>query len=519
MTNLTDQLDRLRDVGAFPNIGHVRVRWGQLLREEPALAAEIRARAAAGSLAYLAELANIRSGVVTRANAYFIVRELPFDAVPKRFHFSRRDLTSSAVVLDGVDTPFRIERQWLRPVVRGPEDLLSPHDVASSAARLFDVTASREELRETMQTGALEYLRRGETFAYSVSDDDLKGGIPAERAQIKNRRPFWYSLHVPNSTSPRIIVPEHYHRRYIATLLASDDQHVVNDTLYTVLPSDPSHARLIHLSINSLLSWYQIELRGRTQHGEGVLKAKIPDFEGMLVLKPTAITTSEADRLDAAFRALDGHDFADSLTHLSEPQRVVFDELYLELCRFENPAGMRLMLERALRSAVSERFERRASVSAAKTERRRINVTATVDSYATRIAASMDQYPDPRSFLITGETAGMAVVLAKPDGTIRVGEDLFNQSEVFSGSTIILSTPHNLAARFARLLLLRDPDLQQVNFPPDEELRSAMDQFENAAKTWMKRFGNASRLALQNVTDERLSQAIEDRALRLLHAK
>jgi hypothetical protein len=42
---------------------------------------------------YLPPHPDLRDGVITRANAYFIMRELPFDQIPNRFHVTRQDYT------------------------------------------------------------------------------------------------------------------------------------------------------------------------------------------------------------------------------------------------------------------------------------------------------------------------------------------------------------------------------------------------------------------------------------------
>ena len=70
------------------------------------------------------------------------------------------------------------------------------------------------------------------------------------------------------------------------TLVPEEDESVVIDKLYLFEPNAEIDAQLIHLALNSLLTWYQVELRGRSQLGEGVLELKVPDFGGVLLLNP-----------------------------------------------------------------------------------------------------------------------------------------------------------------------------------------------------------------------------------------
>ena len=67
------------------------------------------------------------------------------------------------------------------------------------------------------------------------------------------------------------------------------NEAVVIDTCYWAELTERTDSQLVLASLNSLLTWYQLELRGRTQHGEGVLKVKIPDWHGILLLDPESL--------------------------------------------------------------------------------------------------------------------------------------------------------------------------------------------------------------------------------------
>lgn len=517
--SLTNKLVALEDKGAFPKKGTVIKRWGQLIRENPSITAQLSSLLAERRIQTLQSLGVVKSGVVTRANAFFIVRELTFDSIPKRFDISRRDYKTVTVVMDGLETPHRIERRYLRKLIKGPESLLSPEEIEDSSALLVDVTDSKDALRELHANGALSYLRRGETVAFNVSDDTLKGGIPALRSQVKNRKPYWYSLNTPAITSSRIALPEHFDRRYIATLIPADNNAVVIDTLYSFTASDVSNTELIWAELNSLLTWYQIELRGRTQHGQGVLKVKIPDYGGILVGSPAALSVADKQKLLSAFRKISGLHLSRSLDVVSTPDRVAFDTLYLKLLGFANPEGMRLDLERELRSAINERQERKLSVVDAKVERKKTsNVAASVDAFASRVAASMEQFPDPRVYLNSGISVQPVVITAPIEGSLTVGVELFNQGEILSGNISVARARTILAAQFVRAVLMRDPALDYVNVPEEEALQHIMSKWRSEADKWRLAFDKAFESVAQGVRDDRTKEAIRLRALELLHA-
>src|SRR2546426_11500236 len=98
--SLSASLDLLVTAGAYPGGNKVKVRWGQLIRASATLVEEETRLVESGSLVSLDSLGSIRGGIVTRANAYFLVREIPFDQIPTRMRVTRRDLQRIAVIAD-----------------------------------------------------------------------------------------------------------------------------------------------------------------------------------------------------------------------------------------------------------------------------------------------------------------------------------------------------------------------------------------------------------------------------------
>lgn len=516
--SLTSKLGLLEQRGAYPR-GTVARRWGQMLRESPSVREMLDAARGAGRLVPLSELGSVRGGVVTRANAYFLVRELSFDQIPHRFRLTRHDMQRVAVVMDGLETPHRLERRFLKPVIKGPEVLVAPGEVEETDLRLVDINLDKKALRAERATGAIEYLRRGETVAYKTSEDSLKGGIPAERSQVKNRKPHWYSLSVPTFEGPRIVLPEHLDRRYIATVLNAPSDSVVIDKLFTFTPNDPADTLPLLASLNSLLTWYQLELRGRTQHGEGVLELKIPDWSGVLVANPSKLNAQQRRKLVNAFTPLLNRHVPDSLESAGDPERTTFDTLYLHVIGVAEPEAVRLSVERALRTSSAERRERRVSVVEAKLDRKRaIGVTASVDAYASRLAASMEPYPDPRRQITADLLMSQVPVLGPIEGKLTIGTELFSQGHVYAGDLCVAQAGDLLAAQFVRAVLLHDPHLTHVDVPAEAALRGVMREWNSATDEWWVRFDRQVAALARGISDARLLEAIRGRALILLHA-
>lgn len=517
---LSATLKLLGSKAEFPPAGSPQRRWGQILRENPAVRGEFEMMASAELLVPLVDVADVAGGVVTRANAYFVVREVPFEEIPPRFKLTRRDVKRIAVVEDGLKTLHRIERDYLRPIVKGPDSLLGPRELADSDLRLFDCgDLSKTKLRGLYANGALAYLSRGEKVSYKVSADTLKGGIPAQRSNIRDRKPYWYSLHAPSPKAARIIVPEHFDERFVATLLDAGSEDVVLDKLFIATPRKKEDAHLLLASLCSLPTWYQVEVRGRTQLGEGVLEMKRADWDGVLVLNPSRVDAARRKKIMEGFAALEKRGTDAASTELADPARQLFDLAILEALEVAEPEPFRIELERELRAGIAERKERPASVADAKATRSAVKRVATnVDAYSARIAASLEPFPDPRNFVPASGTEDLVLISGAVEATLTIGEDLLTLGDVFSGDSRIAATGDIQAAQFVRSVLIHDPELTVIGVPNGDALRDTMLAWQEAVSQWRGEFERVHTRVAGAIPEERTRTEVRDRALTLLHA-
>jgi len=178
-----------------------------------------------------------------------------------------------------------------------------------------------------------------------------------------------------------------------------------------------------------------VELRGRSQHGEGVLKVKLPDYRGIMLANPATVTAKRKTAVMEAFSQLSGTASGPSLNELGSPKRLAFDLEYLRACGFSNPKQAVVLLEQELRALAGERIERKLSVSEAKISRRKAtNVAASVDAYAARIATAIQPYPDPRAFMNADDDLVDIAIAGPIDGPFPVGTELFAPAGVTIGN-------------------------------------------------------------------------------------
>jgi hypothetical protein len=336
---------------------------------------------------------------------------------------------------------------------------------------------------------------------------------------VKNRKPYWYSITTQPTALPRIVVPEHFDRRYPATLLTAKRPEVVLDKLFVVTPHDPNFAELLLASLNSLLVTSQVELRGRTNLGEGVLEMKRADWDNVLVPSPEALDRQSRQLLKEAFAPARARETTLISEELGDSDRMSFDLALLDLLGLHDPETARISLERDLRAAVSERRERAASVGDAKASKATVARVATnVDAYATRIAATLEAYPDPRAYVPAGCEERLILVGGAIDGELTIGEDLLSQGMVFAGGQAVAEAGDLESAQFVQAVLRHDPDLSAVPVPA---VPSALDQvigaWREASQEWLERFDRQVEKVAGALVDPRAKAGVRERALSLLH--
>ena len=247
---------------------------------------------------------------------------------------------------------------------------------------------------------------------------------------------------------------------------------------------------------------------------------KIPDWHGLLVLDPRVLSDEQRSSLLEAWAPLASRSPGAAVDALAEPERVAFNHLYLAAVLGDNDSeDMCLHIERELRAAVAERHARTDSVAEAKLDKtpsRR--ATASVDAYASRVAAKIDSFPDPRR-LLGDEVVTIPVIVAPVGaGRITVGQDLFSFNDVFVGDVPVATAQDPAGAQFIRGVLLHDPGLAEVHVPLQPDLQQIIIQWTLDCSGWQVRFKEALAEVLTGISDERLRTEIHERALVLLHA-
>jgi hypothetical protein len=252
-----------------------------------------------------------------------------------------------------------------------------------------------------------------------------------------------------------------------------------------------------------------------------VLKVKIPDWHGLLVLDAATIEPEDLVELMELWSPIAVRDPGDALSAISDDdERKAFDQKYLSLLGVSDAEEVWLRVTRELRAAIAERHTRSESVADAKLDKTPARrATASVDAYASRVAAKVDSYPDPRRS-VPEEVPAVAVIIASDGrGEVSVGTDLFTFNDVFVGDVRVASAADPAGAQFIRGVLLHDPDVGEVEVPMQPYLEPVLASWDRDCTEWQKRFEAALAEVSTGIVDLRLRAEIRARALVLLHAR
>ncbi len=203
-----------------------------------------------GKLVRLGDIAEVRFGIKTGANEFFYLDE----AKAKQWH---------------------IEEEFLRPVIKSPKEckniLIDPHTLKS---RLFVCHKSKEELKGT---AALTYIKWGENQGYH------------NRPSCANRNKWWdLGVRIAPRLGFNYLIDSTARTLYAPNdCFFSDNFQEVHITSQLVLP--------LCTSLNSIIFQLMVNVAGRANFGDGLLKIQTYEVSDLLCLNPTSINVYDSE--------------------------------------------------------------------------------------------------------------------------------------------------------------------------------------------------------------------------------
>ena len=199
----------------------------------------------AGRLVRLGNIATVRRGVTTGANAFFYL-------TPERI------------------AEFGIEDEYLRPVMTSPQESRSiAVDAATLPKRLFMCHAEKDELTGT---GALEYINWGESQGYH------------RRSSVRSRR-RWYDLGRRDQVHLGL---GKFANTTVRTFL-NPSGILFTDNFQIMAFQDDVQSASLCAALNSTLCQLMFNISARSNFGEGVLEIQTYETAGLSILNPTLL--------------------------------------------------------------------------------------------------------------------------------------------------------------------------------------------------------------------------------------
>lgn len=266
-------------------------------------------------LVRLDDIAEVRFGIKTGANEFFYLDE----AKAKQW---------------------QIEEEFLRPVIKSPKEcrsiLINPHLLKS---RLFLCHKSNEELKGT---AALAYIKWGETQGYN------------KRPSCAGRNKWWdLGIRLAPHLGFNYLIDSTARTLYSSDdCFFSDNFQEVHVTSQLVLP--------LCASLNSTVFQLMVNVAGRANFGDGLLKIQTYEVSNLLCVNPTSIEV-----LDKEFFASSFWDVLHPSSDRRSLDSIIFDALNLT-------QGERDAVYEAVIGLVESRLKKASSFKVAQEQQKRV---------------------------------------------------------------------------------------------------------------------------------------------------
>lgn len=273
-------------------------KWGLFLRA-PSLFFETLRRNSA-RLKPLSELARICRGITTGADPWFYVKDVSAGAANEmkkraKTHGFRGKVDDLALVESGDGTRWLVEKEFLEPVVRNPDQY---HAIRIDRDRVPDlaVVLPAKEKSHLQRRMVLHYIAHGERRAYRMGKGRTL--VPAKTKSCK-ARPFWYAL--PDIQRAGILWEKAIDVRFRHHL--ADRPLLANQRFYPIVPSENVSASFLTGFLNSAFVTLRLEIQ-RAALGQGALEATVEEVKNLPVIDPRDVPRKVLRDVERALTAI-----------------------------------------------------------------------------------------------------------------------------------------------------------------------------------------------------------------------
>ncbi|MHA1857403.1 MAG: Eco57I restriction-modification methylase domain-containing protein [Promethearchaeota archaeon] len=242
------------------------------------------------NMLFLGDIANIRRGITTNCNNFFILKEI-----------------EDNLFLNGYGDKVNLDPEFLITIITSPKQLNRPKiNPSSLKTKLFYCNKSKQELKKEKFIKTLEYINYGEKKKIKIKKGTQRGkyiiGIQNLASFIEkdiNKSKKWYALspslrnfETSDQRFTKIICQKIFNTTYKFGFC--EKNIVSNNTFYEISLKKEfiGHEKTIFNFLLSSLTILSLELEGRTNFGGGVLDTATFNIEDIILLNPKKISTA-----------------------------------------------------------------------------------------------------------------------------------------------------------------------------------------------------------------------------------
>ncbi len=279
--------------GREENGPYVGSRWGRHLRTPDSLYSLYAGYAA--SFVELSDLADIRRGITTNCDAFFLVEDISREVLGQArsahefresYGVSRERVQTGEVKIirrkDGVE--FALPTNTLRPILKTPRDFRSYTTSLAESSLAVCFHGERRHLEHLAE----RYVAAGERERWHLSPS------------FAQNRNAWYILRTPE-ISP-ILFPKTI--QYVPVVLLNDGALLANQRLYEIRPSEGVDDKAIWAVLNSTLFAFERYTAAKSLGREAAIDIEVFTAEALRVPDLRLVSEEDIARLREAAEEL-----------------------------------------------------------------------------------------------------------------------------------------------------------------------------------------------------------------------
>jgi len=457
---------------------YVGAKWGKYLRA-PEIFFKILEKGKT-KLIPLKKIAEIHRGFTTGADPWFYVSDITSLIGPKEIEMMANRSNYKGkhenlrLILSGDGTKWLIEKEYLYPVIRNPEDYKKILiDFASVEDFVIVVSEPKDKINSKL---VYNYILHGEKKVYKMGKD--RSMIPAKTDTCSSRE-YWYQL--PAINPSRILWQKAfdiYHRHYIVS-----NNVLANQRFYSIYPKKVQDLEIIAAFLNSLLVPLYLEFQ-RSGMGLGAIEATVDEVKRILVVNAKVVEAPARSKLSKALNKLGEREIDSIFEELGaySPKEVSLekakaDRRELDKIIMGEILGLtdeeQLQVYRAIVDLVKSRIEKAKSFGKKKRTKDGIDVDALVKTVMDKIG------DETLGKFYKEKILTLKPLLTKPlpqeSGKVRIQQHLFGWR--LSSGKKYLECDSEEEARYLKIFL--EAGMDTVNIPKDNEyLKTILPEIE-----------------------------------------